>query len=58
MHVVGQFSRGFIVACLHKTDGAVGAGAVNDDLFIVDQHGADEKYNFETLQTTTRLESQ
>jgi DNA mismatch repair protein PMS2 len=52
MHVVGQFNRGFIVARLRKTD------AENDDLFIVDQHAADEKYNFETLQTTTRLESQ
>ncbi|ETW76829.1 hypothetical protein HETIRDRAFT_442135 [Heterobasidion irregulare TC 32-1] len=29
-----------------------------DDLFIVDQHAADEKYNFETLQQTTRIESQ
>ena len=52
MRVVGQFNRGFIVARLRKTDMA------NDDLFIVDQHAADEKYNFETLQTTTRLESQ
>ena len=56
MHVVGQFSCRFIVACLCKMDGA--AGAANDDLFIVDQHAADEKYNFETLQTTTQLESQ
>ncbi|KAI9440372.1 hypothetical protein H4582DRAFT_1936437 [Lactarius indigo] len=55
MHVVGQFNRGFIVARLRKTDVA---GATNDDLFIVDQHAADEKYNFETLQATTRLESQ
>jgi len=53
MEVVGQFNRGFIVARLSKT----GSGAT-DDLFIVDQHAADEKYNFETLQTTTRLESQ
>lgn len=52
MRVVGQFNRGFIVARLRKTDMA------NDDLFIVDQHAADEKYNFETLQATTRLESQ
>jgi DNA mismatch repair ATPase MutL len=52
MRVVGQFNRGFIVARLRKPD------AANDDLFIVDQHAADEKYNFETLQTTTRLESQ
>ena len=58
MHVIGQFNRGFIVAHLRKTDGAAGAGAANDDLFIVEQHAADEKYNFETLQTTTRLESQ
>ncbi|KAH9000126.1 hypothetical protein EDB92DRAFT_1829472 [Lactarius akahatsu] len=55
MHVIGQFNRGFIVARLRKTDAA---GAANDDLFIVDQHAADEKYNFETLQATTRLESQ
>ena len=54
MHVVGQFNRGFIVARLRKTD----EGTANDDLFIVDQHAADEKYNFETLQATTRLESQ
>jgi DNA mismatch repair protein PMS2 len=52
MRVVGQFNRGFIVARLRKPD------AENDDLFIVDQHAADEKYNFETLQATTRLESQ
>jgi DNA mismatch repair protein PMS2 len=52
MRVVGQFNRGFIVARLRKPDVA------NDDLFIVDQHAADEKYNFETLQATTRLESQ
>jgi len=29
-----------------------------DDLFIIDQHAADEKYNFETLQQTTKIESQ
>jgi DNA mismatch repair protein PMS2 len=56
MEVVGQFNRGFIVARLSKSGGE-GLGAT-DDLFIVDQHAADEKYNFETLQATTRLESQ
>ena len=56
MEVVGQFNRGFIVARLSRT-GEKGLGAT-DDLFIVDQHAADEKYNFETLQATTRLESQ
>lgn len=55
MDVVGQFNRGFIVAHLCKGGGGEG---VTDDLFIVDQHAADEKYNFETLQATTRLESQ
>ncbi|KAI0300705.1 hypothetical protein B0F90DRAFT_1722574 [Multifurca ochricompacta] len=56
MDVVGQFNRGFIVARLRKTD--TDGKSATDDLFIVDQHAADEKYNFETLQTTTRLESQ
>ncbi len=28
------------------------------DLFLMDQHATDEKYNFETRQATTRLESQ
>jgi DNA mismatch repair protein PMS2 len=54
MDVVGQFNRGFIVARLCKT----GEEGATDDLFIIDQHAADEKYNFETLQATTRLESQ
>jgi DNA mismatch repair protein PMS2 len=54
MDVVGQFNRGFIVARLRKID----VEGSTDDLFIVDQHAADEKYNFETLQATSRLESQ
>ena len=29
-----------------------------DDLFIIDQHAADEKFNFETLQRTTKIHSQ
>ncbi len=28
------------------------------DLFIVDQHAADEKYNFENLQKTTQIHAQ
>jgi DNA mismatch repair protein PMS2 len=58
MEVVGQFNRGFIVARLCKIGGGGEGSAATDDLFIVDQHAADEKYNFETLQATTRLESQ
>jgi len=63
MDVVGQFNLGFIVARRRKpvaiVDGQIGTGeAVMDDLFIVDQHAADEKYNFETLQQTTSIKSQ
>ena len=46
MEVVGQFNLGFIIARL------------NNDLFIVVQHAADEKYHFETLQQTTQIRSQ
>ncbi|KAM8712841.1 hypothetical protein ACLKA7_013212 [Drosophila subpalustris] len=46
MQIIGQFNLGFIIVKLE------------DDLFIVDQHAADEKYNFETLQRTTQLEHQ
>ncbi|KAH8297307.1 hypothetical protein KR044_010300, partial [Drosophila immigrans] len=46
MQIIGQFNLGFIIVKL------------DDDLFIVDQHAADEKYNFETLQRSTQLEHQ
>lgn len=46
MEIIGQFNKGFIITKL------------NSDLFIVDQHATDEKYNFETLQRTTVLENQ
>ncbi|TVU29461.1 hypothetical protein EJB05_21027, partial [Eragrostis curvula] len=46
MEVVGQFNLGFII------------GKLNNDLFIVDQHAADEKYNFETLSQSTTLNMQ
>lgn len=46
MKIVGQFNLGFIVAQL------------GEDLFIVDQHAADEKYNFETLQRDVVMETQ
>ncbi|OZJ03360.1 hypothetical protein BZG36_02984 [Bifiguratus adelaidae] len=50
MMVLGQFNLGFIIALL-ATDG-------RRDLFIIDQHASDEKYNFETLQQTTVIQSQ
>lgn len=50
MEVVGQFNRGFIIA-RRRVRGM-------DDLFIIDQHAADEKYNFEMLQQNTQLQTQ
>lgn len=46
MEIIGQFNLGFIIVKL------------DEDLFIIDQHATDEKYNFETLQKTTVLQHQ
>ncbi|GAB1290449.1 Mismatch repair endonuclease PMS2 [Apodemus speciosus] len=46
MEILGQFNLGFIVTKLEE------------DLFLVDQHAADEKYNFEMLQQHTVLQAQ
>nr|CAI5853938.1 unnamed protein product [Callosobruchus analis] len=46
MKIIGQFNRGFIITQL------------DSDLFIIDQHATDEKYNFEQLQLNTILNSQ
>lgn len=46
MRIIGQFNLGFIIVRL------------DDDLFIVDQHASDEKYNFEQLKRTTVLQNQ
>ena len=60
MDIVGQFNLGFIVVRRKKTAVSDDDDDLNemDDLFIVDQHAADEKYNFETLQSTTVIQSQ
>ncbi|KAL7424703.1 ATP-binding mismatch repair protein [Cryptotrichosporon argae] len=71
MDVLGQFNKGFIIARLRGTGtGGSGKGADDadgqgedeggeeDDLFIIDQHASDEKFNFETLQRTTVIEAQ
>ncbi|KDQ51775.1 hypothetical protein JAAARDRAFT_73425 [Jaapia argillacea MUCL 33604] len=59
MEVVGQFNLGFIIARRRQhTHNEDGEAVSMDDLFIIDQHAADEKYNFETLQQTTRIQSQ
>jgi DNA mismatch repair ATPase MutL len=57
MEILGQFNLGFVITRRRK-DKNDESGAAMDDLFIVDQHAADEKYNFETLQQTTRIKSQ
>lgn len=46
MIIIGQFNKGFIIAQLDA------------DLFIIDQHASDEIYNFETLQKTTKMQTQ
>lgn len=56
MDIIGQFNLGFIICRRRKPVGE--ASSAMDDLFIVDQHAADEKYNFETLQSTTKIQSQ
>jgi len=53
MEVLGQFNKGFIIARLRR----LGDKGI-DDLFIIDQHASDEKYNFETLQQTTVIKAQ
>ena len=53
MVIIGQFNLGFILAvrpALHDGD--------EDELFIIDQHAADEKYNYERLQRTVTLQNQ
>ncbi|KAJ1961142.1 ATP-binding mismatch repair protein [Dispira parvispora] len=44
--ILGQFNQGFIISQLDR------------DLYIIDQHASDEKYNFETLQATAEITSQ
>ena len=46
MRIVGQFNKGFIVTRLGK------------ELFLVDQHASDEKYNFEKLKATYKIAPQ
>ena len=53
MRIVGQFNLGFILAVR-----APSSSSPNPDLFIIDQHASDEKYNFERLQANTVVQSQ
>ncbi|XP_026171374.1 mismatch repair endonuclease PMS2 isoform X2 [Mastacembelus armatus] len=46
MEIIGQFNLGFIITKLAS------------DIFMIDQHATDEKYNFEILQQHTVLQGQ
>lgn len=66
MKIVGQFNLGFILAVRPGmadpeqggSEAPTAAGATDDELFIIDQHATDEKYNFERLQASTVVQSQ
>lgn len=63
MRIVGQFNLGFVLAVREAAaspdeDTPEAAAAADDELFIIDQHASDEKYNFERLQATTTVQSQ
>ena len=53
MHIIGQFNLGFILAVRPSH-----SASTSDELFIIDQHASDEKYNFERLQVTTTVQNQ
>lgn len=53
MRIIGQFNLGFILAVRPSTSTTAG-----DELFIIDQHASDEKYNFERLQSTIVIQNQ
>ncbi|KAJ5084021.1 hypothetical protein NUU61_008600 [Penicillium alfredii] len=50
MRIAGQFNLGFILAVRPAED--------HDELFIIDQHASDEKFNFERLQAETVVQNQ
>lgn len=63
MRIVGQFNLGFIIVIREKREqndnGIIEAcKKTGTDLFIVDQHASDEKYNFEKLIKETKIQTQ
>lgn len=60
MRITGQFNMGFIIASrpANMRSGEELEAADNDELFIIDQHATDEKYNFERLQEIQTVQSQ
>ncbi|KAL9114518.1 MAG: hypothetical protein Q9227_001599 [Pyrenula ochraceoflavens] len=59
MRIVGQFNLGFMLT-RRQQDRSQGPRPLraSDDLFIIDQHASDEKYNFERLQRETTVGNQ
>lgn len=60
MHIVGQFNLGFILAVRISSNVNEVESDIRkaNELFIVDQHASDEKYNFEKLQEETVVGNQ
>ncbi|RMZ90418.1 hypothetical protein DV736_g2354, partial [Chaetothyriales sp. CBS 134916] len=58
MRVVGQFNLGFILAVRPKAEASGDGDHTKDELFIIDQHASDEKFNFERLQAETVIGNQ
>lgn len=60
MHIVGQFNLGFILAVRPPSSslGDSEYASKSDELFIIDQHASDEKFNFERLQADTIVNNQ
>ena len=60
MRVVGQFNLGFILAFRPRKPFMNNPAdfAIDDELFIIDQHASDEKFNFERLQSSTVVQNQ
>ena len=56
MRIVGQFNLGFILATRSREESS--KKTAEDELFIIDQHASDEKYNFERLQAETVVQNQ
>lgn len=69
MKIVGQFNLGFVLAVRPRTTSEPSSSSPpatthqanqegDDELFIIDQHASDEKFNFERLQASTVVQSQ
>lgn len=58
MEIAGQFNLGFILATRRAGTTNTRTGHARDELFIIDQHASDEKFNFERLQAATMVGNQ